>query len=132
MSNIPDVLPTARGQRKPLFFLTRPSLAGKTTLYPGPCRHLVASGKHWAEDLPLPLQTSSPLGALHTHSPGLQFADAELLCHHGAWASLKSGSSLIEASEQGPPSALPFSCRCDLGQVTSLCLASVFPSAKWE
>ena len=108
MSNIPDMLPTARGQRKPLFFLNCPSLAGKTTLCPGPCRHLVASGKHWAEDLPLPLQNSSPLGALHTHSPGLQFADAEFLCHHGAWASLKSGSSLIEASEQGPPSGSAF------------------------
>ena len=44
-----------------------PSLAGVTTLYPGPCRHLRSSGKHRAEVLPFPFQTSSCTGHLpHT------------------------------------------------------------------
>lgn len=106
-----------------------PSLAGVTTLYPGPCRHLRSSGKrelrfchspsnvilaghlphaqHWA-----PVHSAGSLPTWGLGFPGIQvFSD-------GGFSECSFGLCL-SATDVTLDKPLPF-------------VASVFPSAKWE
>lgn len=108
-TSIPEILSRPREQVKPLLLLP-PTWLEKTALRI--CIQGLADTWRLLESTGVricyPPSLLSCLQRPHMHSLGLHPSDSELRCRHKAWVSLQCRFSLIQSSEQGPPSGSAF------------------------